>query len=182
MALTKFAYLRLFAITVLALSIVLTTSNIIRPSKALATHDVSISGFAFNPQFLAIDASDIVTWTNNDGVIHTLWFVKVADKSTYLMSPPIAPGESWAYTFTEKVALDYYCFERLWITGFIRLIPGDATGDNFVDVSDFAILGRAWFKGPGMEGYDPRVDFSGDNFIDVSDFALLGRYWFQGPP
>ena len=121
MALTKFAYLRLFAITVLTLSIVLTTSNFIRPSRALATHDVSIFGFAFNPPTLVINIGDTVNWTNNDGVIYTLWFVNATDHSTYLMSPPIAPGASWAYTFTQKMTLQYHCFERLWITGFIAV-------------------------------------------------------------
>jgi len=58
-------------------------------------------------------------------------------------------------------------------------IPGDASGDGFVDISDFAILGKAWFKGPSHPDYNPNVDFNNDNFADVLDFAILGKYWFQ---
>jgi len=59
-------------------------------------------------------------------------------------------------------------------------IPGDANGDGRVDVSDLAILGASWFKGPLDPGYDARADFTGDNFVDVADFAILGKYWFYG--
>jgi len=182
MALTKSAYLRLSATIVLAFSIVLTTSNFIRPSRALVPWGVSIFDFAFNPQTLEIYAGNPVNWTNNDGVIYTLWFVNDTDQSTYLMSPPIAPGELWAYTFTQTMTIRYYCFERLWLIGFIRVkFPGDATGDDFVDISDFAILGWSWFQGPTDPRWDSRTDFNHDNFIDISDFGVLGYYWFKGP-
>jgi len=61
----------------------------------------------------------------------------------------------------------------------IVLMPGDATGEGFVDVSDFALLGYYWFN---VRGYDRRPDFITDGFIDVSDFAILGKYWFKGAP
>jgi len=60
--------------------------------------------------------------------------------------------------------------------------PGDADGNGFVDVTDFAFLGASWFKGKGETGYDSRVDFDFSDFVDVSDFAVLGAYWFKGAP
>ncbi len=45
---------------------------------------------------------------------------------------------------------------------------GDASNDNLVDVTDFAIL-LATF---GSDS-DPRADFNGDNLVDVTDFSLL---------
>jgi len=59
--------------------------------------------------------------------------------------------------------------------------PGDANGDGFVDVSDFAILAASWFKSLGQTGYDARADFTGNGFVDVSDFAILAGNWFKGP-
>ena len=57
--------------------------------------------------------------------------------------------------------------------------PGDATGDGFVELSDFAILGGAWYKRYGEEGYDPSADFNGDGFVELSDFAILGEHWYE---
>ena len=55
-------------------------------------------------------------------------------------------------------------------------LPGDATGDGTVDVSDFSFMGYYWFN---VRGYNPSVDFNNDGMIDVSDFAILGKYWFE---
>jgi len=66
--------------------------------------------------------------------------------------------------------------------GTVRMkFPGDATGNNFVDVSDFTILAGSWFKAAGQAGYDSRADFTGNDFVDVSDFAILAGNWFKGP-
>jgi len=66
------------------------------------------------------------------------------------------------------------------ITGFSIKLPGDANGDGFVDVSDFAILAASWFKSLGQTGYDARADFTGNGFVDVSDFSILAGNWFKG--
>ena len=81
---------------------------------------MNISGFAFIPQNLTINAGDIVVWNNTDPVIHTLWFVFVANGSTYLLSDPILPNTTWNTTFNQGEALQYYSFNMLWITGFIN--------------------------------------------------------------
>lgn len=94
------------------------------PAGALPdTFNVSISDFAFNPQNVTIRKCDTILWTNNDAVIHTLWFVRVADQSTYLLSPPIEPGGSWSHTFNETTTFQYYSFDHLWVTGFITVTP-----------------------------------------------------------
>ena len=92
------------------------------PAKAQATN-VTISEFAFSPQNVTIKVGSTITWINNDAVIYTLWFTRVSDQSTYVLSTPIMPGESWSQTFDEIVTLQYYSFERLWITGFITVVP-----------------------------------------------------------
>src|SRR4051794_23986778 len=44
---------------------------VVPPHVSPITVPVSIAGFAFNPSDLTINVGDTVTWTNNDGVIHT---------------------------------------------------------------------------------------------------------------
>ncbi|MDH5787164.1 MAG: ABC transporter substrate-binding protein, partial [Candidatus Bathyarchaeota archaeon] len=77
--------------------------------------------FSFHPQSLTIFKDDKIVWTNNDPVVHTLWFVYAEDKSTYLMSNPILPGESWSYVFSDSAELRYYCFDSLWVNGSITV-------------------------------------------------------------
>ncbi|UCE16709.1 MAG: hypothetical protein JSV12_03665, partial [Candidatus Bathyarchaeota archaeon] len=94
------------------------------PVRALPdATNVTVSGFSFNPRNTAILEGDTVVWTNNDPVIHTLWFVNITDQSTFLLSPPIMPGESWSHNFTETATLQYYSFDRLWVTGFLTVTP-----------------------------------------------------------
>jgi hypothetical protein len=81
---------------------------------------VNISGFTFIPQNLTINVGDTVVWNNTDPVIHSLWFVFVANGSTYLLSDPILPHTTWNTTFSHGEALQYYSFDMLWISGFIN--------------------------------------------------------------
>ncbi|MBX5326670.1 MAG: hypothetical protein ACQXXH_06495 [Candidatus Bathyarchaeia archaeon] len=92
-------------------------------STIMATHTVIIFDLAFNPPSLTINVGDTIQWQNNDPLIYTLWFVNTSDSSTYLLSDPILPTASWSWAFNEPVSLQYFCFDRLWITGFINVVP-----------------------------------------------------------
>jgi len=167
-----------FVTTVVAISLLITFPSsawLIREAIAQTTHEVNITDFAFVPQNLTINCGDTVMWNNTDPVIHTLWFVYVANGSTYLLSDPIPPDTTWTHTFNDAVELQYYSFDKLWITGFTTVaIPGDANGDGTVDGSDFFILLQAWGTTPPS---DPRADFNCDGTIDGSDFFILLQNW-----
>jgi len=99
------------------------------PAKAAQPTTVTISDLAFNPQNVTIKVGSNITWTNNGSFIHFLWFVNTTDRTTYQkagtegLSDPILPDTSWSQTFNEITTLQYYSFERLWITGFIKIVP-----------------------------------------------------------
>jgi plastocyanin len=116
---------RVHTIPLLLLSLFFTlpTLSTAPVSASPDTLHVSISSFSFNPRDLALLEGDTVVWTNHDPVIHTLWFTKTTDQSTYLLSPPILPSQSWSYTFHETVGLQYSCFKNLWMTGSITVNP-----------------------------------------------------------
>jgi hypothetical protein len=146
-------------------------------------HDVSIHDLSFNPQCLCIEKGDAINWTNNDPVIHTLWFVFTENQSTYLLSDPIPPGESWAHSFTEsqKFALVYYSFDHLWITGTLRVyrILGDVDGDGDVDPGDFYIFSGAYGTAPASNIW---CDLDCDNDVDPGDFYIFsGKYGKTNP-
>jgi len=56
---------------------------------------------------------------------------------------------------------------------------GDASGDDYIDGSDFGILSYAWLSYPGQPNWDVRADFNRDNYIDGSDFGVLSYNWLQ---
>jgi len=113
--------------------------------NAQQTHDVIIQDFAFQPQILTIQPGDTVKWSNNDPVIYTLWFVYAENHTTYKkagnegLSEPILPGETWSWVFDETVKLQYYSFERLWITGNVT-VKSLPVGGFMVPVDKFALL------------------------------------------
>lgn len=52
-------------------------------------------------------------------------------------------------------------------------IPGDITGDNVVNMSDFAVLAEHW-----MEGTEEKVcDLNDDNAVNLADFAVFALHW-----
>ena len=102
---------------------------IIHPAYS-PTMSINVQNFAFNPQNTTIQAGDSVTWVNNDPVIYTLWFTNASDGSTYLLSPPINSGTTWTHAFPDPLRLNYYDFDRLYITGQLVIVPrliGDFT-------------------------------------------------------
>ena len=67
------------------------------------------------------------------------------------------------------------------LTGSIAkvTIPGDVTGDFFVDISDAALIGLWWQK--TAPPAPANVDINGDGLIDIGDAALVGLNWQKHP-
>jgi len=60
------------------------------------------------------------------------------------------------------------------------LLDGDASGDDYIDGSDYGPLSNAWNSYPGITpppAWDPNVDFSRDDYIDGSDYGPLSSNW-----
>jgi plastocyanin len=134
---TPFRKLMVFTIIVgLALS---QWGVIIHPADG-ATVTVNIQNFAFNPQNATSHIGDSVIWTNNDPVIYTLWFKNASDGSTYLLSQPINPGTTWTHVFPDKIILNYYDFDRLYITGRLIIVLSATVRGVVVPVDKLALL------------------------------------------
>jgi plastocyanin len=68
------------------------------------SHEVKIQGFQFQPAKLQVAVGDTITWTNADGMPHT-----VTSKAAGVESDAIAPGGKWTYTVKSKGDIDYAC-------------------------------------------------------------------------
>jgi len=171
--------------SILVMSLALAVSNLlIQQAMAPANYNVTILDLSFKPQVLCIEKGNKVVWTNKDPMIYTLWFVFAENQSTYLLSDPIPPGQSWAHTFTKPAKLLYYSFERLWITGELRIftIFGDVNGDGKVNDSDLFDLGRAYGTVPSMPNWNPDCDFNGNSNIDKPDLSALSENYGKIDP
>jgi hypothetical protein len=131
--------IRKLVVLAIVVGIALSQGVTIHPAHG-ATVSINIQNFAFNPQNVTIHTGDSVIWTNNDPVIYTLWFKNASDGSTYLLSPPINPGTTWAHIFPDKIRLNYYDFDRLYITGQLIIVPSVTVGGVVVPVDKLALL------------------------------------------
>jgi exo-1,4-beta-D-glucosaminidase len=87
----------------------------------VAPNTVSITGSAFQPASITIAAGDTVTWVNNDSIPHT-----VTDDGGAFDSGTIAPGGSYARTFTTGGTSAYHCEIHPGMTGTV-VVTGGAT-------------------------------------------------------
>lgn len=87
------------------LSLAVTIAFALFPEASSAAEiRVSIVDNSFSPRDLNIQQGDVVVWTNNGGMIHTV----TADNGSF-DSGNIQPGQSFAVTFTSPGTLQYYC-------------------------------------------------------------------------
>jgi plastocyanin len=63
---------------------------------------VGIQGNVFSPGMVAVGAGGTVTWTNNDGVAHTV-------NGGPVQSSVLDPGASFSYTFGSSGHFTYMC-------------------------------------------------------------------------
>jgi plastocyanin len=66
---------------------------------------VDIANFAFNPTPIEINVGDTITWTNQDGVPHTV----TGQDRDVLQSGTIAPGATFSQTFDTAGEIAYFC-------------------------------------------------------------------------
>ncbi len=75
------------------------------PTASTGGNSVTIAGFAFSPQSLTVPVGTKVTWTNNDGVAHTV----TSDDGKTFDSSSISPGSTYSFTFTKAGTYTYHC-------------------------------------------------------------------------
>jgi amicyanin len=77
------------------------------------TVQVSMKSMAFQPKELTISAGDMVTWTNNDPMLHDV------DLGNMGKSPEMRKGETFSKTFDKAGTYDYDCDIHPGMTGKI---------------------------------------------------------------
>ncbi|MEW6155281.1 MAG: cupredoxin family copper-binding protein [Actinomycetota bacterium] len=73
--------------------------------EATATNQVDIVEFNFKPQTITVDAGTTVTWTNSDTFPHSV----KAEGDAFPVSPDMAQGQTYSFTFTQAGTYAYFC-------------------------------------------------------------------------
>ena len=93
-------------------------------AKKIQTNNVSIvkdswsldTVLSYSPTSIEIDPGTVVTWTNDDTVIHT-----VTDTQKTFDSEFIQGGGTWQYTFEKPGQYDYLCTLHPWMKGTVSV-------------------------------------------------------------
>lgn len=87
------------------------------PATTGATIPVSIQNFAFSPSTIAARAGDVIVFTNNDTVPHTV--TQATTGGDGFRSDPIAPGTTYTLTIDEPGTYEFFCEFHPAMTGTI---------------------------------------------------------------
>ncbi|MHB8651758.1 MAG: cupredoxin domain-containing protein [Minisyncoccota bacterium] len=74
-------------------------------SPTVANVTVNIKNFSFDPAELVVKVGTVVTWVNNDAVLHTV----TSDSGGVLNSPVLSHGQSFTFAVTNSGTLRYHC-------------------------------------------------------------------------
>jgi plastocyanin len=77
--------------------------------------DISIQGFAFNPESVGISPGDTVRWTNKDSATHIV-------KGSTFESGSLAKGDTYEFVFTEPGVYNYICSIHPSMKGTITVV------------------------------------------------------------
>jgi len=87
-------------------------------TKATKPTMVPIQKNAFTPSALTVTVGQVVTWTNEDDVPHT---VTTSSAPVKFDSGVFNKGKSWSYTFTQPGVYQYYCAVHPDMTGTVTV-------------------------------------------------------------
>ncbi len=103
--------IKLLILLLLAGSLVLLAAG---PAQA-KTYSVAVQNNAFSPKDITISAGDMVTWTNNDAILHDV------DLDALGKSPEMHKGETFTKTFDKAGTYSYDCDIHPFMKGTVNV-------------------------------------------------------------
>jgi len=85
--------------------------------------NVEIKLFAYNPEVLEVPVGTTVSWTNRDGIEHSVTTGTPRDPSETFDSGLFTEGESFSFAFTETGEYPYFCTRHNSIQGLVKVVP-----------------------------------------------------------
>ena len=95
---------RFLMIVAVLLVIVSTSNSCTKKSDMPGANEVFIQGSAFSPATITVKANTTITWTNKDGIPHT-----VTSNTGIFESNSISGGGTWSQPFITAGSFPYHC-------------------------------------------------------------------------
>lgn len=92
-------------------------------SAAAEPVNVEIKLFAYNPEVLEVPVGTTVSWTNRDGIEHSVTNGTPQDPSETFDSGLFTQGESFSFAFTETGEYPYFCTRHNSLQGLVKVVP-----------------------------------------------------------
>ena len=93
------------SVSIVIIVAVLSIMNSCTKPSSPGLNEVFIQNSAFSPSTITVVANTTITWTNNDGMPHTV----TSDTGNELNSGNIPANETWSHTFTAAGTYPYHC-------------------------------------------------------------------------
>jgi plastocyanin len=78
------------------------------PAPAAGATQISIKGFAFNPNQPSVAKGTTITWSNDDGTTHTVTSGLPGTPSGKF-NQSLDAGKSFSFTFTDAGTYEFFC-------------------------------------------------------------------------
>lgn len=131
----RIRFASLTTIAAIALFVAVSIALTMTPGASAASHDMSISNFAFSPNSITIAPGDTVTWTNSDGTTHT-----VTGNNESWGSGNMANGQTYTHQFNETGDFTYHCAIHPSMTGVVHVTSGDTRQLNDQGLSSSTLI------------------------------------------
>lgn len=105
---------RLVLLTLLSVFPLFITSGCKKTSDVPGPNEVFIEGNTFRPSTITVTAGTTITWTNKDGVNHT-----VTSTTGLFDSGSISSNGNYPHTFTTAGTFPYYCTIHPFMTATV---------------------------------------------------------------
>jgi plastocyanin len=92
---------------------------------AASTESAVIKTFQFQPKTLEVRAGATVTWTNEDGVAHTVTSGTPESPSGIFDSGAFGKGQSFSTSFAAPGEYAYFCAKHKSMRGSVKVLPSE---------------------------------------------------------
>ena len=80
--------------------------------------------FSYQPATLQVEPGTTVTWTNQDGIEHSVTSGEPGDPTDAFDSGFFTQGQTFSHTFTEPGTYPYFCRRHESMQGAVEVVPG----------------------------------------------------------
>ncbi len=98
-------------------------SSGLQATPAFGVTHVLIRNNTYQPGSIEVVVGTVVTWTNEDTVVHSVVFPHVETSQNVVReSGPLSRGESFTYEFASRGTFEYYCQEHPAMLGIVTVV------------------------------------------------------------